>query len=280
MAQKTNLLNIKLKKRFNWKLVTGLQNYKNFSKLSINSYYIARFFKVTLSNLNFFCNNLSLTKNSKNYRLFANITDDTQTLKDLIIAYGSKNFNLMSEKKTRLGSIDTKKKKQSKLNFKLNGFLFELSNVAKIKQNNLVKHNVNHSFFILPSLLLEFTKYQLDPANIRKNKFYNSSLQLGLTTFLTVAVTSYFLTLSTSDNTRKLPIPLKNIIGLRIECKGRWKKTKSGRKQKLSLSIGKTNRIGMKNLLFFSSDFQKTKFATCGFKVWIAYKNTQKTFLA
>ena len=105
-------------------------------------------------------------------------------------------------------------------------------------------------------------------------------MQLGLTTFLTVAVTSYFLTLSTSDNNRKLPIPLKNIIGLRIECKGRWKKQNLVESKKLSLSIGKTNRIGMKNLLFFSSDFQKTKFATCGFKIWIAYKNTQKTFLA
>jgi len=98
-----------------------------------------------------------------------------------------------------------------------------------------------------------------------KNPFFNKSLQLGLLKFMIILLTYY-------KGFRSPRAPIKNIIGVKIECSGRWKKTKSARTQKLCFNYGQTKKIGVVNTVFFSFLTQKTKYASCGFKVWFTFK--------
>jgi ribosomal protein S3 len=63
-----------------------------------------------------------------------------------------------------------------------------------------------------------------------------------------------------------------NIIGLKIICSGKWKKTRSGRKQKLCIRFGKIQRTKIVNTLFYHFLTQKTKYGSFGIKIWVAHK--------
>jgi ribosomal protein S3 len=65
----------------------------------------------------------------------------------------------------------------------------------------------------------------------------------------------------------------KNIIGLKIICSGKWKKTRSGRKQKLCVKFGQIVSSKVSNTLLYDFNSQTTRFGVIGIKVWIAYKN-------
>jgi len=66
----------------------------------------------------------------------------------------------------------------------------------------------------------------------------------------------------------------KLITGLKIECKGKWKKTRSGRKQKLNISFGKIQKNTLTNIIFYHSNSQETKYGKCSIKIWISYNKT------
>jgi ribosomal protein S3 len=71
-------------------------------------------------------------------------------------------------------------------------------------------------------------------------------------------------------------ILLKNynykIIGLKIICLGRWKKTSTGRKQKLFLKFGQVKSSDISNKIIYQTISQTTKFGVCSIKIWIAQK--------
>jgi ribosomal protein S3 len=55
-------------------------------------------------------------------------------------------------------------------------------------------------------------------------------------------------------------------------CSGKWKKTRSGRKQKFVVQLGRIPNSGVSNLVFFDQMTQKTKFGCFSVKVWIFMK--------
>ena len=73
----------------------------------------------------------------------------------------------------------------------------------------------------------------------------------------------------------KLLSPFKNqLLGVKVICSGRWKKTGSGRKQKLCVKYGRVRNPNLSSVILFDYITQKTKFGACGIKVWVANKKT------
>ena len=64
-----------------------------------------------------------------------------------------------------------------------------------------------------------------------------------------------------------------NLLGLKIQIKGKWMKTKTGRKQKILVNIGKITKDGNNSAVSFSSLPLFTKFGSTGIKVWVSYKH-------
>ena len=61
------------------------------------------------------------------------------------------------------------------------------------------------------------------------------------------------------------------ICGVKVICAGRWKKTKSGRKQKFTLYKGKLAMQSYSSFLDFGFYHGNTKFGSFSFKVLVAY---------
>lgn len=60
------------------------------------------------------------------------------------------------------------------------------------------------------------------------------------------------------------------IKGISVKCKGKWLRTRTGRKQSLVFDIGQLNSDN-KNLISFATSNFNTKFGSCSIKVWICY---------
>jgi len=174
-----------------------------------------------LSNFNFYQNNYSITKDSKNYRIFSKILNDLQITKDLIKANPSKAYNLRTDttKIARSHYLIKKKDTIKFLNLNLSNILTEFADFNKSKKSSK-KFSQDHLFLIFPQLISQFATKQLSEPIKYKNYFFNKSLQLGLLKFVTVLFSHY----AGYDKKNKRPfprVPIKNIIGLKIECSGR-----------------------------------------------------------
>ena len=76
------------------------------------------------------------------------------------------------------------------------------------------------------------------------------------------------------DQTVKSILSMKSknpICGVKVICAGRWKKTKSGRKQKFTLYKGKLAMQSYSSFLDFGFYHGNTKFGSFSFKVLVAY---------
>ena len=62
------------------------------------------------------------------------------------------------------------------------------------------------------------------------------------------------------------------ITGIKIVCSGRWRKTKSSRKQRTVYSFGKIRRQTFSTYVDYGFSSITTKYGVCGVKVWISYK--------
>jgi ribosomal protein S3 len=62
-----------------------------------------------------------------------------------------------------------------------------------------------------------------------------------------------------------------HILGFKIVCSGKWKKTRSGRKQKLTIKFGQIVNSSVSNVILYDYSVQKTRFGSCSIKVWISH---------
>ena len=63
------------------------------------------------------------------------------------------------------------------------------------------------------------------------------------------------------------------IAGIRVSCFGKWSKTKTGRKQKITLSVGRLNSTSISSPLTYSKSTISTKYGSCSVKVWLNFKS-------
>ena len=114
----------------------------------------------------------------------------------------------------------------------------------------------NRQVLLFPKFIVAYITNQLNKSGTLKRISFRKNLNLGILTF-----------------SFKLLKHLQNTVnGLKIICSGKWKKTLSGRKQKLTIKFGKIRNSTTSNKILYYCSTQKTKYGSCGIKVWISHK--------
>jgi len=104
-----------------------------------------------------------------------------------------------------------------------------------------------------PKLLTEFAKQQLATTNNTPftSTNFNKNLQKNLLKLIEIILKKY---------------PYK-IIGVKLICSGKWRKTPSGRKQKVYLKFGQIQTSNLANKIVYHNVSQRTKFGICSIKL-------------
>lgn len=202
-------------------------------------------------------NNIITFKNSKDFKINYDILDQRFFLFFTKLICSSKRtiqnfYNFKGDYVSTFQSL----LKQFMLSQK--HILYSVSKTEAQKKFNFYNQFKRPFLFFFPKLFTEFVKLQLMETkivNLKKNNF-NQNLQGNLVNFV-----NYFLSEFGYD-----------ILGIKIICGGRWKKTGTGRKQKLYLKFGRIQSSNIANKILYHSINQKTKYGMCSIKVWIAHK--------
>jgi hypothetical protein len=248
MGQKINPLGLRLKKRTNWNTLFCVQNIKNYSKINTHNQQIEYSLDILLSNFHLFANNKTIIKNSKNYQIYTRLLQKKDIIRN----------HLEFQNSDRLELVKNEKKKIKNLFLNKYSIAYTFSDYFFNKQPRDISKITNKQLLILaPKIITTYITNQLSKKGTLKRSTFRANLNFGIMAF------SYQL-LKRIQN---------SIIGLKIICSGKWKKTKSGRKQKLTVKFGRVVNPSMSNTILYDYSAQKTKFGVCGVKVWIAHKN-------
>lgn len=281
MGQKLNSINFRLKKRLNWKTLMFVQDYNKYANLFYNNQETLGLIRIIMLKFGLYLNNNNIKKNSKQFCISSNLIGEIEILKQLIETNFSQSFNLETEKKIRKSILGEKIKNTNQLNIRLPWLNSNFSNLSRLKNNYDVKFNYDKNILIWPNLISQYIEHQLDKPAKNKIRFFNISLQIAILKFLSVLLTTEFIVWSELQQKMiRTRITNKNIIGLKLQLNGRWKKTKSGRSQTININFGKIKKTEISNKILFDAISFKTKYAACGLKIWISYKNANSSFLA
>jgi len=159
---------------------------------------------------------------------------------------------------TRSFVCDNNIKASKRLNFNVKNNMKQFTLLSDIlcnkKRNEFLTFNAQKQFstIMTPDILTNYVCSQLDKHQKFKNRFFRvSGLNLGIMSIVTHLL-QYF---------------KNSIIGLKIIIAGKWRKTASGRKQRILLKFGRIQSNCLKSTIMHSYKSQKTKFGTCSIKV-------------
>ena len=250
MGQKINSTSLRLKKRLNWNTITCLHNKRNLGDMTFQTQIISELTKLSLLHLNFYTNNLVMTKSHKNYQLFSRLVHQTKV-------FTPNTYVNEFVKNAKIKYLGNETKALSQLHLNGSGVFTEFADFLFRQSRFSFFSKIQHKFLVLsPRIITAFVKRQLKAPFKQKSRSFNSNLQTGL---LRVA--------------NSLLLLFRNhVIGLQIICSGKWKKTRSGRKQKLFLRFGKIQKNTANNILFYHTIAQKTALGVCSLKIWISLK--------
>jgi hypothetical protein len=127
------------------------------------------------------------------------------------------------------------------------------SNVQVQKKHNNSENFSSHSHILSPKIIAEFAKIHLTESapSIMNRSNFGKNLQGNLLSFI-----NFFL------------LEFKhNLLGIKIICSGKWKKTRTGRKQKIFLKYGRIQTSNIANKIMFHGVSQKTKYGICSVKI-------------
>ena len=257
MAQKINATGLRLKKKLSWNSVFCLHNPQKYANLTVGNQQIKYATAAILSKINLFTNRLLVVRNSKTTVVYSKLIQQQQAFKS------TRFYQKQMSKRTEIALSALTSLK----NLSLTGNIINYQLSSLIAQNNAIKNKrldrsatfLKSNFTLLTAKLITYfisallqkdakTKYGIDASNL------SVSIPLLLT---------------------KLLSPFKNqLLGVKVICSGRWKKTGSGRKQKICVKYGRVRNPYLSSVILFDYFTQKTKFGVCGIKVWVANKKT------
>lgn len=246
MGQKIHASGLRLKKRLNWNSSFCAHSIKNYSQIYLNNQQLDYSTNILLSKLNLFSNNQYITRNSKSSSIFSKLLQRHATFKNIkdytnSVRWEAINNDINNGKKLRLLS-DT--------HYNFADFFFNKT------RKEFLKLTSNKSAMLTPKVFTTFITTQLNRNTALKGRAFTVGLNIGILKLINQILAHY-------QNT---------ILGIKIICSGKWKKTRSGRKQKLVIKFGKIRNASISNVLLFDYAAQKTKFGVCGIKVWISHK--------
>ena len=254
MGQKINATGLRLKKKLNWSAVFCTHNLQNYSKVTLATNQTNLATSLLLSKINLYSNNILITQDSKKSRVASKLLNKQQIFKKTKafqqqISARSDNNLLTELLKKRLSLVDGSSFYQfSQMKLEKQKTFNKSAASAQLEKNN---------FLLLSPRLIAYHICALLKKNARINYGVDSSnLSAAIPLIL-----------------RKLLIPFNEVItGVKVICSGKWKKTKSGRKQKICIKFGQVRNPSVSNVIAFHYLSQKTKFGSCGVKVWVSHK--------
>lgn len=257
MSQKINATGLRLKKKLSWNSVFCLHNPQKYANLTVSNRQIKYATTAILSKINTYSNRLFTVRNSKTAVVYSKLIQQQQAYKNTRF-YQKQMLKRMEAALSALSSLRNLSLTGNFINYQLSSLITQNS-VIKKKGLDRSSHFLKSSFTLLTAKLITSfisallqkdakTKYGIDTSNL------SASIPLLLT---------------------KLLSPFKNqLLGVKVICSGRWKKTGSGRKQKLCVKYGRVRNPNLSSVILFDYITQKTKFGACGIKVWVANKKT------
>jgi ribosomal protein S3 len=120
----------------------------------------------------------------------------------------------------------------------------------------LSKFNKGKLLLLSPKIITSYITNQLNKSSKLKRASFRKNFSSGISIF------SYQLL-------RHLQ---HNLTGFKIMCSGKWKKTRSGRKQRLTIKFGRVRGSSLSNKILYHYSYQETRYGSCGIKVWVAHK--------
>jgi hypothetical protein len=247
MGQKINALGLRLKNRTNWNATFCTQDLKSYSRICINNQQLERTTDLLFLNFHLFSNNTIIAKNSKNFQIYTKALQKKDIIQTPLDFKNSERVELLKNEKQSLKKLFLGSKNAQYV-FSDIFFNKHVKNYTKI---------ANEQFLVLaPKIITNYITNQLNKKGILKRSSFATNLNLGIILFC-----------------RQLLKRIQNnIVGLKIVCSGKWKKTKSGRKQKITVKLGRIVSPSISNIILYDFAAQKTKFGVCGVKVWISHK--------
>lgn len=252
MAQKINSFSLRLKKRANWNASFCSHNFKDYSNINIKNQQIDQAINTLFtSNFHIFPNNITLTKNSKNYQLYVKLFQK----KDILSKSKNNSVEFQNSDRFELLNNNTKIVNTCFLNNK--NTIYTFSDFFFNKQTkSFLKITKKQLIVLSPKIIHYYISNQLKKTGILKSSIFTTNLNTGILAFC-------FTLLKRVKG---------SITGLKIVCSGKWKKTRSGRKQKLTIKFGQIINPSVATNILYDFSSQKTQFGACSIKVWIAHK--------
>jgi len=257
MAQKVNSLNLRLNKRLNWNTILCVHNFNDFCNQVINTAVLLTTNKKIMFDLKMLQNAMLLTKTSKNYKINCKIVNSHFFFFLIkIICTGKKSVQNFFRYHQSYLQIFRSVLKIFLLNQR--PLLFHLVNMETQKTFSKYKTFKSQFLTLSPKIFTEFAKNQIaatSAVSLTSSNF-NKSLQKSLLTLIEIILRAF----------------KYDILGLKIICQGKWRKTNTGRKQKVYLKFGQIQSSNLANKVVYDSISQKTKYGVCSIKIWIAHK--------
>ena len=248
MAQKTNTLSLRLNKRLNWNTLFCVHNFNDYSNQVWNTNKVTDLFEIGLTRLKLMSNRIIVKKFAKNYSVSSSGLDQNFFFLFVNKLNLNKNFQNSQYQSIYLRLFQSIIRK----------FTLNHTQLFIQRQKSLTTRFKPQNWILTPKIFTAFARNQIvaiDKLNINQHNFVNN-LQKNLLNLIT-----------------KLLKTLKyNVLGVKIICCGRWKKTNTGRTQKIYLKFGQIQSANTANKILFDSINQKTNYGAYSIKIWIAYQ--------
>jgi hypothetical protein len=258
MAQKVNSISLRLKKRLNWSTTGSVHNFGDYYNLVYNLSKLTKVNDKIKQKLNINHNIARIEKTSKKYQFFYEIFDQrfffhftklvNSSKRTIQHFYQYKQNNIKTLQLILLNFLINRKQQTHNVTSVQNSKAFKVLNSKKMTSVQVLS----------PKLITEFIKKQLTEigySTLKKGNFGNN-LQGNIVNFLHYLLREF----------------KYNLLGIKIICLGRWKKTNTGRKQKIYLKFGQIQSANIANTILYHEINQTTKYGVVSVKVWISHK--------
>ena len=251
MAQKINSLSFRLNNRYNWSTIINTHNFNDYFNQIINTNKLQTIKKNIFFSLRSMNNVLTISKTSKAYKVNCKLINQMNYFELVKLICTSKRITQLFHR-------------YQLTYFKLFKHMFTLYSSSKhqlifrsgsINSNKLLK---NQYLVFYPLLITQFVTSQLTNTNIINltGTNFNNTLQTNILKLIKLLLVKFNY----------------KIIGFKVICVGKWKKTKTGRKQKIYFKFGQIQTANIANKIYYHSTAQKTKFGVCSIKIWILHR--------
>lgn len=244
MAQKVNSTLFRLKRRTRWSSKFSCHNANNFAEMFLKNEQITFSTYTFLNNFTYYPNNVTSLFCSKANQFFSKLWQKQFFLNNLFPLFSKRPISLIERRKTQYND-----KYLSQQAIVLSEqYNFQFCDLFLKSKFRIMSSNLLH-----PKIITRFLFSQFEKTFTLKNSFFIYNFKTASIFVLKQLIRKF----------------QNEIFGVKITCSGKWKKTRSGRKQKFSTQLGRIPNSSISRIVFFDQITQKTKFGCFSVKVWI-----------